>query len=59
MVAYGSWFFADGVSHVVSLLVDNNNAQFNAGSILYTDLLTPLLVVLLLWLSRAERYRLR
>ena len=59
MVAYGSWFFADGVGHVVSLLVDNNNAPFNAGSILYTDLLTPLLVVLLLWLSRAERYRLR
>ena len=59
MVAYGSWFFADGVGHVVSLLVDNNNAPFNAGSILYTDLLTPLLVVLLLSLSRAERYRLR
>ena len=59
MVAYGSWFFADGVGHVVSLLVDNNKAPFNAGSILYTDLLTPLLVVLLLWLSRAERYRLR
>ena len=59
MVAYGSWFFADGVGHVVSPLVDNNIAPFNAGSILYTDLLNPLLVVLLLWLSRAERYRLR
>ena len=59
MVAYSSWFFADGVGHVVSLLLDNNNAPFNAGSILYTDLMTPLLVVLLLWLSRAERYRLR
>ena len=42
----------------MSLLVDNNNAPLNAGSILYTDLLTPLLVVLLLWLSRAERFRL-
>ena len=39
--------------------MDNNNAPFNAGSILYNDLLTPLLVVLLLWLSRAERFRLR
>ena len=59
MVAYSSWFFADGVGHVVSLLVDNNDAPFNAGSILSIDLLTPLFVVLLLWLSRAERYRLR
>ena len=31
MVAYGSWFFADGVGHVVCLLVDNNNAPFIAG----------------------------
>ena len=51
--------FADGVGHFVSLLVDNNNAPFSVRSILYTDLITPLLVVLLLWLSRAERLRLR
>ena len=44
---------------VASLLVDNNNTPFNACSILYTDLLTPLIVVLLLWLSRAKRFRLR
>ena len=59
MVACGRWFFANGVGHFVYLLVDNNNAPFNARSILYTDLLTPLLVVLLLWLSSAERFRLR
>ena len=59
MVAFGSWFFADGVGHVVSLLVDSNKAPSNAGSVLYTDLVTPLLVVLLLWLSRKERCRLR
>ena len=59
MVGYCSWFFADGVGHVVSLLVDSNTAPSNAGSVLYTDLLTPLLVVLLLWLSRRERCRLR
>ncbi len=59
MVGYCSWFFADGVGHVASLLVDSNTAPSNAGSVLYTDLLTPLLVVLLLWLSRKERFRLR
>ena len=59
MVGYCSWFFADGVGHVVSPLVNNDTAPSNAGSILYTDLLTPLLVVLLLWLSRKARCRLR
>ena len=58
MVAFASWFFADGIGHVVSLVVDQNNAPSNAGSVLYTDLLTPLLVLLLLWISRAERRRL-
>ena len=58
MVAFSSWFFADGVGHVVSLVVDNNQAPSNAGSVLYTDLLTPVVVVVLLWLSRHERRRL-
>ena len=58
MVAFASWFFADGIGHVVSLVVDQNNAPSNAGSVLYTDLLTPLLVLLLLWISRGERRRL-
>ena len=58
MVAYASWFFADGVGHVVSLLRDSDLAPGNAGTILYTDLFTPLLVVILLWLSRRERRRL-
>jgi hypothetical protein len=59
MVGYCSWFFADGVGHVVSLLVSNDVAPSNAGSVLYTDLFTPFLVVLLLWLSRKQRCRLR
>ena len=58
MVAYASWFFADGVGHLVSLLKDSDLAPGNAGTILYTDLLTPVLVVILLWLSRRERRRL-
>ncbi|WP_136975558.1 DUF6790 family protein [Synechococcus sp. GEYO] len=40
MVAFARWFFADGIGHVVSLVVDQNNAPSNAGSVLYTDLQT-------------------
>ena len=58
MVAFASWYFADGIGHVVSLVVDQNNAPSNAGTVLYTDLLTPVLVVILLWISRGERRRL-
>ena len=59
MTAYCSWFFADGIGHVVSLIVDHNSAPSNAGSPLYTDLLTPIFVVVLIALSRSTRYRLR
>ena len=34
-VAFASWFFAVGIGHVVSLVVDENNAPSNAGSVLY------------------------
>ena len=59
MCAYSIWFFADGVGHVVSVVSNHDLAPSNAGVILYTDLLTPLLVVILLWISRHERHRLR
>ena len=55
MVAYGSWIFADGVGHVVSLLQSGNTAEYNTGTILFTDLLMPLLAGLLVWWSRDER----
>ncbi len=59
MVAYVSWFFADGLGHIYSLVVQSNHAPSNAGTVMYTDLLTPILVMILLWLSRQERYRLK
>ncbi|QEY33501.1 hypothetical protein EVJ50_11265 [Synechococcus sp. RSCCF101] len=58
MLAYGSWFFADGVGHLVSLLTAGDTAPSNSGSVLITDLGTPLLVLLLLQLSRRTRHRL-
>ena len=59
IVAYASWFFADGLGHVYSLVVQSNDAPSNVGTILFTDLLMPILVVILLWLSREERTRLK
>jgi len=59
MVAYMSWFFADGIGHIVSLVTADNMAPSNSGSILYTDLLTPILVFILLLISRNERTRLK
>ena len=59
MVANCSWFFADGVRHLVPLVVDANNALSNVGSVLYTNLLVPELVVLLLWISRRQCSRMQ
>ena len=59
IVAYASWFFAVGLGHVYSLVVQSNDAPSNVGTILFTDLLMPILVVILLWLSREERTRLK
>ncbi len=42
-----------------ALVTTGNRAPSNGGTILDTDLLTPILVAVLLWLSRAERTRLK
>nr|WP_236070293.1 DUF6790 family protein [Prochlorococcus marinus] len=59
IVAYASWFFVDGLGHVYLRVVQSNDAPSNVGTILFTDLLMPILVVILLWLSREERTRLK
>lgn len=38
---------------------DNNWAPSNLGTVLCTDLLGPLLVAVLLWVSRHERTRIK
>lgn len=55
IVAYGSWIFADGIGHVVSLVQSGNTAEYNTGTILFTDLLMPLVAALMVWWSRHER----
>ena len=59
IVVYARWCFADGLGHVYWLVVQSNDAPFNVGTILFTDLLMPILVVILLWPSREERTRLK
>ncbi len=59
IVAYASWFFADGLGHVFSLVFQSNDVPSNIGTILFKDLLMPILVMILLWLSREERTRLK
>ena len=51
MVAYISWFFADGLGHAVALVSQNDTAPDNAGTILFTDLLMPVVVAVLLKIS--------
>ncbi|CAE20652.1 hypothetical [Prochlorococcus marinus str. MIT 9313] len=59
IVAYASWLVVDWLGHVSSLVVQSNDAPSNVGTILFTDLLMPILVVILLWLSREEQTRLK
>ena len=50
------WFGCDGLGHVWQLFAQDDTAPFNAGTILYTDLLLPVLgVVLFIGSGRAAR----
>ena len=41
-----------GIVHILDIIAAGNFAPGNAGPILFTDLLTPLAIAVLLWLSR-------
>ena len=43
-----------GVGHIRDIITAGNFAPGNAGPILFTDLLTPTAIFLLLWLSRSR-----
>ncbi len=47
VIGFLVWFGCDGIGHVWSLLAQGDTAEFNAGSILYTDLLLPVAGVVL------------
>ena len=47
VIGFLVWFGCDGIGHVWSLFAQGDTAEFNAGSILYTDLLLPVAGVVL------------
>lgn len=47
VIGFLVWFGCDGIGHVWSLMAQGDTAEFNAGSILYTDLLLPIVGVAL------------
>lgn len=51
-IGFAIWFFGDGVGHIYQLAYLGNTAAYNAGSTLYTDILLPIMVVLLLIFAR-------
>jgi hypothetical protein len=44
-----------GVGHIRDIIATGNLAAGNAGPILFTDFLTPLAILVLLWLARAHK----
>jgi hypothetical protein len=48
----GCFLIAAGVGHIREIITAGNFAPGNAGPILFTDLLTPTTIFLLLWLTR-------
>ena len=51
-LALGCFLIAAGVGHIREIITAGNFAPGNAGPILFTDLLTPTAIFLLLWLTR-------
>jgi hypothetical protein len=49
------WLFADAVDHIVDMVYNNNFSTINTGIVFYSDLLTPVLLIVLIILN----YRLR
>lgn len=47
IIGFFVWFVGDGVGHVYQLLIRGDTAQFNAGSIMYTDFICPVVAFLL------------
>lgn len=49
VIGFSVWFFGDGIGHIYQYAVLGNAAPYNAGSTLYTDLLLPLMGLILIF----------
>jgi hypothetical protein len=55
-LGFSIWIFCDGIAHIVDMLVHNNYAPGNVGIPLYTDILVPVILIILLILHlRADK----
>jgi hypothetical protein len=50
IITNGVFLFADGIGHIREIIVNHNYSTNNAGVILYTDLLTPIVGLVLYYL---------
>ena len=48
VLGFAIWLFGDGLGHVYQRLMLGNTAPFNAGATMYTDLLLPIMGLVLL-----------
>lgn len=55
VIGFAVWFFGDGVGHIYQLLQLKDMAPYNAGSTLYTDLLLPIMGLLLVAGARQRK----
>jgi hypothetical protein len=53
-LALACFLIGAGIVHIRDIIASGNFAPGNAGPILFTDLLTPLAIFVLLWLSRSR-----
>lgn len=54
LIGFAVWFWGDAIGHIYQLSVLHDTAAYNAGSTLYTDILTPVLGLILLRLSKQQ-----
>lgn len=51
-IGFSVWFFGDGIGHIYQAVTAGNFAPYNVGTVLYTDLILPILTLVLLFLAR-------
>lgn len=50
VLGFSIWIIADGIHHIVDSVTMNNFSEGNVGTILYTDILVPVILLVLLYI---------
>lgn len=54
IIGFSIWIFGDGIHHLYEAYVNKNFSSGNIGPMLYTDLIVPIVLIVLLYLHRAS-----